>query len=120
MNLLGPSLIFAVLFAIGYFPMQRLKSKRAAVISALLGLALVPIGLVLLRAFPASLNNLSYVVFVFWMMLVGAAMVLGSGTRHFILSQPGYSRRDRQLVTGLLAVALGSLLIVVLRALGGA
>ena len=51
MSLLGPSLIFAALFAIGFFPMQRLKSKRAAVISALLGIALVPIGLVLLRAF---------------------------------------------------------------------
>lgn len=62
MSLLGPALIFVALFAIGFLPMQRLKSKRAAVISAMLGLALVPIGLVLLRAFPANLNNLGFVV----------------------------------------------------------
>ena len=51
-------------------------------------------------------------------MLVGASMLLGAGTRYLILSHPGYSRRDRQLITGLLAIALAILLLVELRALG--
>lgn len=52
------------------------------------------------------------------MMLVGVAMLLGSGTRWIILSQPAYSRRDRQLITALLAVVLCILVLAGLRALG--
>ena len=111
------ALIFVALFMIGYFPMQRLRSRRAAVISGILGLALLPIGVALLKLNPGIL---AITIFVFWMMLAGIAMTLGSGVRFYILGRVTLSHRDRQIITVILGVALCILMVAGFRFLGTA
>jgi hypothetical protein len=111
------ALVFVALYCIGFLPMQRLKSRRATVISAILGLALVPIGLALLRAYPINLNTIAFGVFVFWMMIAGVAMTVGSAVRFYILGLTTFTPRDRRVVTAILGVALLVLMVAGFRAL---
>lgn len=116
MELVG-AIIFFILFMIGFFPMQRLRSRRASVISGILGLALVPIGIAVMRLYPGAL---SVTVFVVWMMLAGLAMTLGSAVRFHVLGLKEASHRDRQIITVILGVALCILMVAGFRYLGTA
>jgi hypothetical protein len=108
-------LIFAAIYVIGFLPMQRLSSRRATLISALLGIALVPIGLALLRYYPISLNDMARLIFILWMMLAGIAILLGSLVRFYMLGRGDLIHRDRQLITVVLGIALGILELALFR-----
>ncbi len=114
---LAGALIFVVLFMIGFFPMQRLRSRRASVISGILGLALVPIGIAILRLYPGAV---AVTVFVVWMMLAGLAMTIGSAVRFYVLGLVTLPHGDRQIITVILGIALCILMVAGFQYLGTA
>ena len=109
--------LYIALYCIGFLPMQRLRSRRATVISGILGLALIPIGFAILRTYPINLNNIAFGVFIFWMMIAGVAMTAGSAVRFYILGLTTFSTRDRRVITAILGVAILVLMIAGFRAL---
>ena len=119
MSSLGPLLIVAVLYLIGFLPMQRLKSKRSTVISAFLGIAVIPIAIALIRAGSLGQTPLTLLVFLGWLIPVGFSMLFGSITRFIVLGFPTATRNRRWAITAIGGVLFFIAIILVIRMIVG-
>ena len=109
------ALMFAGTYLVGFLPVQWLPSRRASIVAAVIGLLAIPVGLLILRIYPITLNTLGVLVGVLWLMLTGVAVFFGSATRAYILGRTNLASRDCRLVTAVLGTAFSMLEFALLR-----
>lgn len=93
--MIAPILAALALLAIGFVPMQALKSRRAAVIAGIVGLLIVPVAILGFRFVNVGLNSLYLVVYLMWICIVAYGLLTGAITRFVILGRSDITPSQR-------------------------
>ncbi|MEQ1900285.1 MAG: hypothetical protein ABL866_06085 [Devosia sp.] len=93
--MLASYLAALTLLAVGYIPMQALRTRRAALIAAAIGIILIPLAIFGFGQFNAGPNGLVVVVGMLWVCIVAYGIFCGGIMRYIILGRASLTPLQR-------------------------
>lgn len=85
--MLAPYLAALTLMAVGYIPMQALRTRRAALIAAVVGLLIIPAAILGFGQFNTGPNGMVVVFGMLWVCTVAYGIFCGGIMRYIILGR---------------------------------